>query len=145
MDSFRQSRKLLFRLVFVLLTLTGCASGYREPSLPHNATASIKATAPIWIAAIDGKKVSRVSLSGNKQFRVTPGLHVVEVLYNQIDPPAYESSGGETYAVRNQAYSAKNVPIQFLATAGTAYYVKARRSEDSWKPIITDIPEPPPR
>jgi hypothetical protein len=143
MDSFRQSRNQLFGLLLALVTFTGCASSYRQPSLPRNATASLRAAAPVWIVAIDGKKVSRISLSGKKQFRVSPGSHTIEVQYVQFERPYQEESGGgATYTVLGQTMSEKNILVHFFATAGTTYYVRAGRSEDLWKPVVTDTPEP---
>ena len=104
--------------------------------------AILNASSPVWVVSIDGKKVSRTGITGHKHFRVSPGLHSVVVQYSQLSLPFQESSGSMTYSFQDRAFSVQNVPIRFFATSGATYYVKAGRSEDHWKPTITDIPEP---
>jgi|SRR5882724_5923003 len=142
MDVFRQFWIQLFGLPLALLIFAGCAAGYREPSVPRSEMASINATSPVWIVTIDGKKVSRVGITGHKQFHVSPGQHVIEVQYSQIGMPAEKFDGDVTYTTRSHTFSEQNVPVQFFATSGTTYNVKAERSGDLWKPVIADAPEP---
>jgi len=142
MDVFRQFRIRLLGLPLALLTLAGCAAGYREPSVPRSEMASINATAPVWIVTIDGKKVSRAGITGHKQFHISAGQHLIEVQYSQVSMPAEKSDGDVIYTTRHHIFSEQNIPVQFFATGGTTYYVRAERSGDLWKPAIADTPEP---
>src|SRR4051812_3008047 len=104
MDVLRQSWNQRFGFLFVLLIFTGCASGYREPSIPRNEMATLNASSPVWVVSIDGKKVSRTGITGHKHFRVSPGTHLVEVQYSQLSPPLHESSGSMTYTFQDRAF-----------------------------------------
>jgi hypothetical protein len=145
MDAFRQFWIQLFAWPLVLLIFAGCVSGYREPAIPRSEMAALNATSPLWIVTIDGKSVSRAGITGHKKFRVAPGQHVVEVQYSQVSLPTEQSDGDSTYAVRHHISSNRNIPVQFFATRGTTYYVRADRSGDAWRPFITDISDPTPR
>src|SRR5882762_921562 len=101
MDVFRQFWIQLFGLPLALLTFAGCASGYREPSVPRSEMASVNATSPVWIVTIDGKKVSRAGITGHKQFHISAGHHVIEVQYSQVSMPVLKSDGDVTYTSRS--------------------------------------------
>jgi hypothetical protein len=64
--------------LLALMAASGCVARYHEPARSKNSP-SIHANAPLWVTSIDGKKVSQVSISGEKQFRVSPGPHVLRI------------------------------------------------------------------
>ena len=121
-------------LVSLLLSVFGCASRYHEPPRTDVQAASLEALAPVWISSIDHAKVSRVGITGHKQFRILPGSHAIEVEYS-----LYERSP-DGYAVL--ASSKKPLQLVFTAAPGRTYYVKPGRYNDRWRPYVTDSPGP---
>ena len=142
MGCFLYSCACRFALFSLLVAFSGCASRYQEPRGDEPQTASLEAIAPVWVVSIDGKKVSRVSISGHKQFKISPGAHTAEVQFSGLERGTNFIWSGRAYESEIHIQSRQNVPIKFSAAGGRTYYIKAGRMDSSWKPFVTDTPEP---
>ena len=138
MGRHSNSRARRFVLAFLILALTGCASRYHEPPRSNNQVAQLDATVPVWIASIDGKKVSRVGFTGHKSFVITAGNHLLEVQYSQVQSETSSWNVQSYHYAQSKSY----VPVKFTAIAGRTYYVEAGRKGDMWRPYVTDRLQP---
>jgi len=118
--------------LFLLLACSGCAAKYHEP--PPGGSATLTATAPVWIVSIDRQKVSGLGITGVRTYRVAPGEHLVELKYAGEKRMNLYGPGYERHPGYFPFYSQTNLPLKFFAEAGRAYIV---REED------TRYPEPP--
>ena len=119
--------------MFVLATMSGCASRYHEPPASEKRIAYLNAAVPVWIVSIDDQKVSSFGISGQKQLKILPGAHVVEVEFHYDQLTLYGRVSG---------VSKHSVRIKFVALPGTTYYVQDGRVGNRWRPYVTDTLEP---
>ena len=127
---------------FLLLTCfiwTGCASRYREPANSNNA-ATLTAAVPVWIASIDGKRVSEAGFTGEKQFRLSPGIHTLELHHSGGERVVFHDRFGREFKGRLGYLSKTNVVVSFSAEANHSYYVHDGRMDDRWRPFISEKP-----
>jgi len=122
-------------LLALLLSVSGCATRYHEPPRADKQAAVIEAVAPIWVVSIDHAKVSRVGITGHKQFRISPGAHAIEVEYSAIDRDTFNQP---IAGVRSK----KPLPVQFTAAPGRTYYIRSGRISNRWRPYVTDSTDP---
>jgi hypothetical protein len=122
-------------MICLLVSAFGCATRYHEPPGADTQTATLEAIAPVWVVSIDHAKVSRVSLSGHKQFRILPGTHVIEVEYSFHERDF--NDGSDIHVSSKQAQL-----LNFVAAPGKTYYIKSGRTAYRWKPFVTDSLQP---
>jgi hypothetical protein len=143
-------------LLVVLMAVSGCATSEDTRTEAGADTAWLVADAPVWVHAIDGKKISN-GLAGEKRFAVSPGLHTIMVKYVDVEVqtigspfpsvvtpshPYGEVPGGYGERV-TRAVSNSVLPVSFIAEAGHTYYVKdGTDGGDTWHPHVTEFPDP---
>ena len=135
----RPSQLLLLAL---LLALPGCASNYHEPSPAPNQVAFISATAPVWIARIDDRAVSRFGITGNKRFAILPGRHLIELQYSGGERRVVADELGQYHTVFVSHASTNNFYVPFTAEAGHNYFVHDGRMDNRWKPFVSESNAP---
>lgn len=141
----RQSRRhaaLLNTLVWLpLLFVLSCAHTqyYSEPSLPDSDTASLQADVPVWIASVDGKKVSYGLTNDSKMVKVAPGPHRVEVKYFDRRLQISRTMEGRSYVQNRLDYSITPIELRFIAKPGHRYYITAVHDGNHWSASITDF------
>ena len=139
-------------MLALLAALTGCAARYHEPTPGVDGVAYVEAVAPVWLTGIDGKKISYISVTGIKRFRVSAGPHVAVVRYagrERVRVPAEKIPRGSFWdgvpvAIQSHTHSRNDVPLQFVAEADRTYFIQDGRQGTAWawKPFISDSREP---
>jgi hypothetical protein len=131
-----------FAMMVLGLTLSGCAARYRPPAEANEQIAHLEAIAPVWIVAIDGKKLSSLKLKGEQRLRLAPGRHIVEVGYASRERRTVQWNH-QSYAVTAVMRSQDNVPLRLTAEPGRTYYVQEGRIDDAWSPFFTETRDLP--
>ena len=119
----------------LLLSVSGCATRYHEPPRADKQAAVIGAVAPIWVVSIDRAKVSRIGITGHKQFRISPGAHAIEVEYSMVERDTLNRPIGGVS-------SKEPLPVHFTAAPGRTYYIRSGRISNRWRPYVTDSMDP---
>lgn len=120
-------------LLLPLLFAASCVHERYQQPLVANAT--IEATAPVWIRAIDGKKVSLFGKKSQTHLRILPGLHTLRVDYYGT-----EIVRGRDGREKKVTYSGLSyLDIKFMAKAGHNYVVGAERGEAKVKAWVTEF------
>ena len=122
-------------LIALLLSVSGCAARYHEPPRADKQAAVIEAVAPIWVVSIDHAQVSRVGITGHKQFRISPGDHALEVEYSMVERDTLNRPIGGVS-------SKEPLPVHFTAAPGRTYYIRSGRISNRWGPFVTDSLQP---
>jgi hypothetical protein len=122
----------------LIFLFTGCSSGYRTPT--DSTAAYVTANVPLWITRIDGKAVSRMGITGEKQFALSPGNHFIELQYLSREPGLVEDRHGRLRNGHVHYFSKTNAVISFVAEARRHYYVHDGRMDDRWIPFISEKP-----
>ena len=125
------------------LVLAGCATKYQEPPRSETQKAILQAVAPLWVVSIDGRRVSQVTFTGDKQFSISPGNHVFEIKYANYsgsERGEYQTSDGRRHTIRVYKASRENFFVPFTAQSGRHYYAHGGLELTLWKPYINETP-----
>ena len=145
-------------LLVALLAVSGCATGYDAPQAGAD-TATLIATAPVWVHAIDGKEIFN-GLAGEKHFTISTGSHTIMVRYMEVQSHYYGVTGDPgpmlqpysreegprqsgRYMSVQKISSESTLPVKFVAEAGHTYYVKDGMTGGAfWHPHISEDRDP---
>jgi hypothetical protein len=130
-------------MALALLSALGCAARYHEPARLES-SASLQANSPLWVTAIDGKKVSQLGFTGEKHFRVTPGQHILRIRLSDEERQQFYVQNRYVANGYNRILSTNDVSLHFKAQAGHAYYLHGDRNDMDklWRPFVTESSDP---
>jgi hypothetical protein len=127
----------------LLALIASCAREkvYSGPTLPDDQLATLEATAPMWLVSVDGHKMSSFGLHETVRVKILPGLHKVEVSYNDAEMGTAVDKYGHFVRVREETWSGRNFPITFTAKARYRYVAHPGRiGASDWEPFISESP-----
>lgn len=128
--------------VLVCSLLASCAHqrAYVEPQLPADQTATVEASVPVWIVAVDGARVN--CAAGDRcSIKVPPGPHVLEVTYTGLEPrrTGQDPFSGLQPPPVQPIQGMGTLKLKFAAQAGHVYSIAAERSGPKWSASVHDF------
>ncbi len=135
-------KRLLAMFAFTLSALVASCvheKMYSGPTLPDDQLATLEATAPMWLVAVDGHRLSSFGLHDTVRVKILPGPHNIEVAYSARDSGTAVDQYGTFARVRQETWSGKNFPITFVARARYRYVAHPGRIGGSdWEPFVSE-------